>query len=133
MKWLLDTNICIYFLNGRFPALRDRILQKPFGELSVCSIVKAELCYGAMRSRNPEKTLELQQQFLAPLASFAFDDVCARQAGEIRALLANAGTPIGPYDLQIAATALANSLTLVTANTGEFSRVQGLRWEDWTQ
>jgi tRNA(fMet)-specific endonuclease VapC len=72
-----------------------------------------------------------QQQFLARFVSLPFDDEAAIVFGEVRAALANAGTPIGPYDLQIAAIALANDLTLVTHNTREFVRVSGLRLEDW--
>ena len=99
--------------------------------MAVCSVVKAELFYGAMKSNNPIRTLEQQQQFLARFISLSFGDEAAIVLGEVRAVLASAGTPIGPYDLQIAAIALANDLTLVTHNTREFSRVNGLRLEDW--
>lgn len=133
MRWLLDTNICIHFLNGRGPNVRDRIAQADPAELAVCSVVKAEIYYGALRSRDPVRAAALQESFLSAFASFAFDDRCARQAGDIRAILASAGTPIGPHDLLIAAIAIANGLTLVTANVGEFSRVPGLSWVDWSR
>jgi tRNA(fMet)-specific endonuclease VapC len=100
-------------------------------EVAVCSVVKAELFYGAMRSRDPKKTLAGQQAFLQPYISLPFDDLAAMEYSRIRADLAAAGAPIGPYDLQIGAIALANGLTLVTHNTREFGRVNGLSIEDW--
>jgi tRNA(fMet)-specific endonuclease VapC len=84
-----------------------------------------------MRSNNPVKSLQIQQEFLQQFVSMPFDDAAAMVYGTIRANLAKAGTPIGPNDLQIAAIALANELTLVTHNTREFSRIQGLKLEDW--
>ena len=97
----------------------------------MCSVVKAELFYGAMRSRNPTKTFEQQQAFLRQFISLPFGDEAATICGQIRARLAGKGTQIGAYDLQIAAIALANDLTLVTHNTREFERVEGLQIEDW--
>jgi tRNA(fMet)-specific endonuclease VapC len=84
-----------------------------------------------MRSNNPVKSLQIQQEFLQQFISIPFDDTAAMVYGTIRANLAKAGTPIGPNDLQIAAIALANELTLVTHNTREFSRIQSLKLEDW--
>jgi tRNA(fMet)-specific endonuclease VapC len=100
-------------------------------EVAVCSVVKAELFYGAMRSNNPSRTLAAQQLFLNRFPSLPFDDQAALIYSRIRAQLAFRGTPIGSNDLQITAIALANDLTLVTHNTREFSRVEGLRIEDW--
>jgi len=131
MLYLLDTNVCVVYLNGRSISVRDRLLSTPIEDMSVCSVVKAELFYGAMRSNNPIKTLKQQQEFLERFNSFPFDDDTAIIFGQIRASLTKAGTPIGAYDLQIAAIALANNLTLVTHNTREFKRVNGLRIEDW--
>lgn len=91
--------------------------------MAVCSVVKAELFYGAMRSNNPTRTLERQQDFLERFVSLSFGDEAALLFGQIRASLASAGTPIGAYDLQIAAIALTNNLILVTDNTREFERV----------
>lgn len=131
MIYLLDTNVCVQYLNGRSEAIRERIQQTDANDIAVCSIVKAELFYGAQRSQHPERTLDRQQQFLRLFLSLPFDDEAAMIYGRIRANLAAQGTPIGSNDVQIAAIALANDLTLVTHNTGEFSRVSGLRLEDW--
>jgi len=103
----------------------------PPSEVAVCSVVKAELYYGAARSVDPERTLTTQREFLDRLVSLDFDDRAAEVSGHVRADLAAKGTPIGPYDLQIAAIALANDLTLVTRNVDEFRRVEGLKVEDW--
>ena len=97
----------------------------------VCSVVKAELFYGAMRSNNPQRTLANQQKFLNSFVSLPFDDQAAVIYGRIRAHLATQGMPIGANDLQIAAISLAHNLTLVTHNQREFSRVPGLHLEDW--
>lgn len=131
MRYLLDTNVCVMYLNGRSIPIRDRVRSTPIEEMAVCSVVKAELFYGAMRSNNPTRTLERQREFLAPLVSLPFGDEAALIAGQIRAHLANAGKLIGAHDLQIAAIALANDLTLITHNTREFERVDGLQIEDW--
>lgn len=131
MRYLLDTNVCVVYLNGRSASVRDRLLATPAEEIAVCSVVKAELFYGAFRSNNPKRTLDRQQAFLSRFVSLPFEDEAALLAGQIRAKLANAGTPIGSYDLQIAAISLVNNLTLVTHNTREFERVEGLQIEDW--
>ena len=131
MKYLLDTNVCIVYLKGRNLSLKQRLDTVSIQEIAVCSVVKAELCYGAMKSANPERNFALQQSFLAQFISLPFDDLAATTFGEIRAQLEIRGMPIGAYDLQIAAIALANNLILVTHNTREFERVQGLQLEDW--
>ena len=131
MRYLLDTNVCVVYLNGRSASVRDRILATPVEDMAVCSVVKAELFYGAMRSNNPPRTLERQQGFLKRFVSLPFGDEAALAFGQLRAQLASAGTPIGAYDLQIAAIALVTNLTLVTHNTREFERVEGLQVEDW--
>ena len=100
-------------------------------EIAVCSVVKGELFYGAIRSANIERNLRLQQEFLSQFVSLPFDDQSALIFSNIRAQLATQGTPIGAYDLQIAAIALAHNLILVTHNTREFSRIPQLQLEDW--
>lgn len=130
MIYLLDTNCCIRYLKGD-PRVILRLSSLPPSDIVVCSVVKAELMYGAMRSDNPTRTLRVQQAFLIQFESLPFDDQAGLIHGRIRAQLAALGTPIGPYDLQIAAIALANNLILVTHNTREFRRIEGLQIEDW--
>jgi len=129
--YLLDTNVCIIYLNRRTSGVQQHLERLSPRDVAVCSVVKAELFYGAMKSSNPTRTMALQEVFLSQFVSLPFDDVAANIFGRIRAQLAASGTPIGPYDLQIAAIALANNLVLVTHNVREFVRVEGLRLEDW--
>ena len=131
MKYLLDANTCIRLLNGSDAGVTRRFKQCQPAELVLCSVVRAELLYGARRSARVEVNLNRLKSFAAPLQSLAFDDRCAHDYGLIRAELAAQGKPIGANDLLIAAMARAHDLTLVTHNTGEFSRVAGLRIEDW--
>jgi tRNA(fMet)-specific endonuclease VapC len=131
MTFLLDSNTCIGFLNGRAPGVIKRLQTIPPQEVAVCAVVKAELFYGARRSKDPSAELAKVEKFFAPYASLPFDDRCAEVHGEVRAHLAASGMLIGPHDLLIAAIALANDLTLVTHNVREFSRVPRLRIDDW--
>lgn len=131
MTYLLDTNVCIRYLQGRSPSIRDAIHARPPNQMVVCAIVRAELFFGASKSHSPIETLARQRQFIDQFPTLPFDDHAALIFGQIRAKLQRQGQPIGPYDLQIAAIALANDLTLVTHNTREFSRIDGLRLSDW--
>jgi tRNA(fMet)-specific endonuclease VapC len=131
MKYLLDSNTCIRYINGRSTTIFNKLNATLQDDMVVCSVVKAELFFGAQRSQNPEKSLAGQRQFFALFKSLLFDDSAAEHYGIIRAYLARQGTPIGGNDLLIAAIALANDVTLVTSNTREFSRIIGLRIEDW--
>lgn len=131
LRYLLDTNACIRYITGRSVPLRNKLIATPTNQICVCSIVKAEMYYGAMKSQNPQKSLNKQKEFLEQFQSLPFDDKAALIFGEIRADLVKKGTPIGGYDLQIAAIALANDLTLITHNTSEFSRIANLKIEDW--
>jgi tRNA(fMet)-specific endonuclease VapC len=131
MKWLLDTNACIRYLNGRSPKLKLHLDSMNDSDIVLCSIVKAELAYGAARSIDPIRTSTMQARFLSRFVSLSFDDKCADAYGQIRASLSSIGRPIGPNDLLIAAIARASQATLVTHNTAEFSRVPGLLIEDW--
>ncbi len=131
MIYLLDTNTIIRHLNQRSQKITSRLAAVDPDDIAVCSIVKAELFYGAARSDYPEKTLAKQQRFLDRFVSLPFDDKAAVIYGPMRARLQSLGTPIGPLDMLIAAIALANNLTLVTHNTAEFGRVDGLKLEDW--
>lgn len=131
MKYLLDTNTCIRYLNQRSESIIQRMRSESPDDLVVCSVTRAELFYGAMKSTHPERTAAQQHEFLAPLATLPFDDRAAQHYGLIRANLERAGTPIGPNDLMIAAIALAHDLIVVTHNSREFERVLTLRIEDW--
>ncbi|MBS9391451.1 MAG: type II toxin-antitoxin system VapC family toxin [Dolichospermum sp. WA123] len=129
--YLLDTNVCIMYLKGRSQNISHHIDNLEPEKIAVCSVVKSELFYGSMRSNNPRKSLNIQKSFLRQFVSLPFDDNCAEVYGKVRADLAKAGTPIGLNDIQIAAIALANNLILVTHNVREFSRIEGLKFEDW--
>jgi len=129
--YLLDTNACVECLRNRNAGVVARFQSCSPRELRLCSVVVAELCYGAYKSPKPAANLTLVQTFAAPLISVPFDDVAADVYGRIRADLERRGQAIGPNDTMIAAIALANGLTIVTHNTAEFSRVSGLLIEDW--
>ena len=131
MKYLLDTNTCIRYINATSQAVFERLNAQKQDDVVVCSVVKAELFYGAMHSQNPAKNLANQQKFLTLFYSLPFDDVAAEYYGRIRADLARVGTPIGNNDLMIASIALAHGLILFTHNLKEFQRVPRLRIEDW--
>ena len=133
MTYLLDSNACIGWLRRNKAKLVARIQSENPANIVLCSVVVAELVYGAERSGaahragNLLRVEQLRQRF----ASLPFDDKAGEEAGRLRAHLAGLGTPIGPNDLMIAAIALANGLTLVTHNAAEFRRVPGLPVEDW--
>jgi tRNA(fMet)-specific endonuclease VapC len=131
MTYLLDTNACIQFLNQRNSAISTRLAAVQRDEVVICQIVKAELYCGAYKSARREANLALLAKFFGQFVSLPFDDAAAEAYGRLRAELARRGTLIGPNDLMIAAIALARDLTLVTHNTVEFSRVPGLRLDDW--
>lgn len=133
MSYLLDANTCIQYLNGRSEAVRRRFESHRPEELNLCSVVKAELLYGAVKSVRVAENLARLDDFFSRFLSIPFDDDAAVAYGGIRARLERAGTPIGPNDLLIAATALSHDCTLVTHNKREFSRVEGLRLEDWEE
>jgi tRNA(fMet)-specific endonuclease VapC len=131
MIYLLDTNTCIQYLNGRIPQLRTKFLSVTDEDIAVCSIIKAEMFAGAAKSQFPERSREKQLDFLNRFFSLPFDDAAATEYGTLRAHLERQGTPISANDMLIAAIALANNLILVTHNTTEFTRLPGLKFEDW--
>jgi tRNA(fMet)-specific endonuclease VapC len=131
MSYLLDTNVWARYLNGRSPAIRQKFREVDLTQVFICSIVKSELAYGAFKSRNPDLTYRKQNDFITLFVSLPFDDASALIFGRLKAQLELTGEMIGIKDLQIAAIALANDLTLVTHNTAEFGRVAGLKIEDW--
>ncbi len=129
---LLDTNAVIALVMRRSRALLRRVEASEPGSLGVSSIVAHELYFGAYRSRKIAFNLETLRLLFADLVVLDLDREDARVAGEIRAELANEGTPIGPYDVLIAGQAKARAIPLVTHNAREYSRVGGLRIEDWS-
>ncbi len=132
MRYLLDTDICIYTINERPPTVLrafERFLDTGLG---VSSITAGELFYVACRSKHPRRTLDALRRFLAVLEIAPFDARAAEVSGSLRAWLASQGTSIGPYDALIAAHAQALGVTLVSNNTREFSRVPGLQVENWS-
>ncbi|NJR57216.1 MAG: type II toxin-antitoxin system VapC family toxin [Acaryochloris sp. CRU_2_0] len=134
MTYLLDTNACIQLLKANHDfAIAKRLAQHTPAEIRLCAPVKSELFYGAYKSVKQQANLERLSRFCQQFQSIPFEDEAAKICGQIRATLAVMGTPIGPYDLQIAAIAVVHRLTLVTDNVREFSRVEDLVWENWQE
>jgi tRNA(fMet)-specific endonuclease VapC len=129
--YLLDTNTCIRYLNGTSDNVRRRLERAHHQEIVLCSIVNAELVFGAFKSTRRDENLVKIRKFVERFISIPFDDAATPAYGEIRSGLERAGTPIGPNDLLIAAIAVSHDLTLVTNNVGEFARVPKLKWETW--
>ncbi len=130
-RFLLDTNAVIASLNDVTGRLAQRLRSHEPSDVAVSAIVAHELFYGAFKSRRAAQNVALVDALRFEVIEFDRDD--ARCAGEVRARLAGAGQPIGPYDVLIAGQALARGLVLVTHNTAEFARVPGLQLEDWLQ
>lgn len=131
MKYLLDTNVCIRLLKGSSSSISNRIKSIDNDQIIVPSIVRFELYYGAFKSNRQEATLNTLQSFFDCFKSLPFDDDTSKICGKIRATLDRKGTPIGPYDLIIASMAIQHDLILITHNTKEFSRIEGLKFDDW--
>ena len=132
MKYLLDTNICIYLIRKKHPKLLQKLTQFSIIDIGISSITVAELHYGVQKSSQPAQNQQALDQFLIPLTTLDFDHGAAAAYGQIRAHLESLGTSIGSLDMLIAAQALSRNLILVTGNTGEFLRVPNLNVEDWT-
>jgi tRNA(fMet)-specific endonuclease VapC len=129
MRYLLDANVVIGLLNDARSKLARRARRERPADIAISAIVAHELFYGAFRSARASQNVALVDALQFTVIEFDKED--ARHAGEVRALLASRGTPIGPYDVLIAGQAKARNLTLVTHNTDEFGRVPGLRLVDW--
>lgn len=132
IRYLLDTNICIFLIKRRSQPLFDKVAEHKPGVIGISSITLAELEYGVSKSAHYERNREALRMFTLPLEVAAFDDVAAESYGRIRATLESAGTPIGPLDTLIAAHALALGAAVISNNTREFTKVAGLRVEDWS-
>ncbi len=131
MNYILDTNVCIKILKCNNNKILEKISTLNDADIFIPAIVRFELFYGAYKSNRPEQTLELLKSFIKSFQTIELDDDIAETAGEIRAYLAKKGTPIGPYDLLIAATALSKEFILVTNNTKKFIRVNDIKLIDW--
>ena len=129
--YLLDTNSCIFIKNKKPKHVLERLHRVIKEKVYISTITIAELQYGVYNSSYIEKNRISLTEFLAPFELLTFDDSDAERYGIIRADLTKAGKPIGPYDMLIAAQALAKDLILVTNNVNEFMRVEGLKIEDW--
>lgn len=131
--YMLDSCVCIDFMRGRLPLGYDVLKRSDPRLFKIPAIVEAELRFGAEKSLNPSGNRLLLETFLAPFEIIAFDSPCAAAYARIRMELESAGTPIGPNDMLIAATALANEAVLVTNNIREFKRIPGLSLESWSE
>ena len=129
---LLDTNICIYIINAKPPGVLERFRRYRMGDIGLCSVVAAELAFGVAKSGSARNRQALEM-FLAPLTVLPFDDAAVWVYGDLRADLGRRGTPIGSLDTMIAAHALSLQASLVTNNAREFSRVPGLRLDNWVE
>jgi len=132
MHYLLDTNICIYLIKKHPPAVLEQFRQHSPLDVAISTITLFELEYGAQKSQQIKRTQDALTRFLTPLNILDIDHPAALEAAIIRADLERNGTPIGPYDLLIAGLARSRGMTLVTNNTKEFQRIEGLQLENWT-
>ena len=131
LKYLLDTNILIYTIKNRPMSVR-RAFKKHSGQMAISAVSLGELVYGAEKSTQTERNLNDIDGLVSRLKVLPFDQEAAIQFGQVRAELARAGKPIGPYDQMIAGQARSQGLILVSNNMREFKRVPGLRVENWT-
>ena len=129
---LLDTNICIYVINAKPPEVLARFHRFHLGDIGLSTVVAAELAYGVAKSGS-ERNRKALEMFLAPLELMPFDSPAVWAYGELRADLERRGLPIGSLDTMIAAHALSMNAVLVTNNTREFSRIAGLKLENWAE
>lgn len=127
---LLDTNICIYIINTKPPAVLARFQQYRLGDIGLCSVVAAELAFGVAKSGS-QRNRQALEMFLAPLQILPFDTPAVWAYGDLCADLERRGTPIGSLDTMIAAHALSQQAMLVTNNTREFAKVPGLQLDNW--
>ncbi|MDZ7324076.1 tRNA(fMet)-specific endonuclease VapC [Kosakonia sacchari] len=131
LKFMLDTNICIFTIKNK-PEIVRQAFNQHNGQMCISSVTLMELIYGAEKSAIPEKNLRVVEGFMARLEVLPYGIDAAVHTGQLRAELARAGTPVGPYDAMIGAHARSLGLVLVSNNTREFARIPGLRLQDWT-
>lgn len=131
MRYMLDTNICIYIIKHKPESVYTKLKKIQPEDVCISSITYSELAYGVEKSEQTDRNRLALTLMLSNIDIEAFDAVAAEEYGDIRARLEKAGTPIGSLDMLIAAHAKALGCTLVTNNGKEFSRVEGLRVENW--
>lgn len=131
MRFLLDTNICIYIIKRKPPQVLSQFQNLDPSDVGISSITVAELEYGAYKSQRIEQNRAALSQFLIPLEILPFDETSTRLYGELRSILEQQGTIIGAMDLLIAAQAKSHNLILVTNNVNEFSRIPDLMLQNW--
>ena len=131
MKYMLDTNICIYIIKRKPHTVIERFLRTDISQIGISSITLSELLYGVSKSSKPEQNQIALMQFMAPLEILPYGDDAAQYYGNLRVHLEKQGTPIGSLDMLIAAHALSTACTLITNNKSEFSRVTNLKIENW--
>ena len=132
MKYMLDTNICIYLIKQNPAKVLKHFKSHTVGDIGISSITLAELHYGVSKSRQVDKNRQALDEFILPLEIADFDEKAAGEYGTIRAGLEKAGKPIGSMDMLIGAHALAVGATLVTNNTKEFKQIKNLKIVDWS-
>lgn len=133
MTFFLDTNICIYFLKGTYPALKENLEKRKPEDIKIPSMVKAELLYGAEKSARTAENTRLITGFLSPFEIVPFGDEATELYGKIRAQAESKGKPVGANDLVIAVTVMAGKGVLVTNDEKEFGRIKGLSVRNWTK
>ena len=133
IRYLLDTNICVYVIRKRPARVIRKLQRKQVSEIGISSITLSELEYGVAKSVKPEQNKLALTEFLAPIEVLPYDDGAALRYGPLRAHLERQGTPVGSLDLLIAAHALSLECVLVTNNESEFKRIRGLKVENWTK
>jgi tRNA(fMet)-specific endonuclease VapC len=133
MKYMLDTNICIYIIKQKPRAVIERFLQTEISQIGISSITLSELLFGASKSSKPEQNKIALAQFVAPLEILPYDDQSAQYYGDLRAYLEKQGKPIGSLDMLIAAHALSIACTLITNNEKEFIRIPNLNIDNWVK
>ncbi len=131
MKYLIDTNICIYLMNHHPPEVLERFRKIGVGEIALSSITVSELHSGAQKSGKIKQNIKRIEEFIYPFDVLAYDEVASKEYGKIRVHLEKKGQVIGPLDMLIAAHALSRDLILITNNTKEFKRVKFLQVENW--
>ena len=131
MKFLIDTNICIYIMNNHPPEVIKKFRKIGVGNICISSITVSELQYGACKSKQIKKNIKRLNEFLSPFKIISYDESASECYGEIRSRLEKQGKVIGPLDMLIAAQALSKNLTLITNNEKEFKRVKSLKVKNW--